>query len=203
MLNDEKSKLSYALGMNVVGSIAQQGFVLEDIDAFCAAIKDGATGNAPQITPEEANTLLMGEVQRQQEAKNEAHAGSIEAGKKFLDENAAREEVTALASGLQYEVMTEGTGEKPTFNSQVTTHYHGTLVDGRVFDSSVERGQPASFGVGQVIKGWTEALQLMNTGSKWKLTIPGELAYGANGAGDMIGPHETLIFEVELLSIDA
>ena len=118
-----------------------------------------------------------------------------------MAENAKRKEVTVLESGLQYEVLKQGNGPKPTATSQIKCHYHGTLINGEVFDSSVERGEPAIFGVGQVIKGWTEALQLMPVGSKWKLYIPSDLAYGDNGAGGKIGPGATLIFEVELLEI--
>lgn len=201
MLEDKDSKLSYALGMNVMVSIAQQGFEVKDPEAFAQAVKDGVAGAEPKLNPEEAGMLVMTAAKEIQEKKNEANKAATEAGKKYLEENKGKEGVTTLPSGLQYEVMAKGDGPKPTFNDRVTTHYHGTLVDGRVFDSSVDRGEPATFGVGQVIKGWTEALQLMNVGSKWKLTIPSDLAYGANGAGAMIGPHETLIFEVELLSI--
>ena len=127
---------------------------------------------------------------------------AISAGQAFLDENGKKEGVTTTASGLQYEVLTNGTGATPIESDQVTVHYHGTLVDGTVFDSSVERGQPATFPVNGVIPGWVEALQLMNVGSKYKLYIPSDLAYGERGAGGSIGPNETLIFEVELLSIN-
>ena len=126
-----------------------------------------------------------------------------EAGKAFLEENAKREEVTVLASGLQYEVLQAGEGDKPTASSTVKTHYHGTLISGEVFDSSVERGQPAEFPVNGVIAGWTEALQLMNVGTKWRLYVPSNLAYGERGAGGKIGPNTTLIFDVELLDIVA
>jgi len=136
------------------------------------------------------------------ELQAKQHAGAKEEGEAFLTANKEKEGVVTLPSGLQYQVITEGTGEKPSVNSNVTTHYHGTTIDGKVFDSSVQRGQPASFPVSGVIKGWTEALQLMPVGSKWRLFIPSELAYGERGAGDAIGPHSALIFEVELLSID-
>ena len=126
----------------------------------------------------------------------------IEDGANYLQENAKREGVTTLPSGLQYEVINDGTGPMPTIEDNVTTHYHGTLIDGTVFDSSVDRGEPASFPVGGVIKGWTEALQLMSVGSKWKLYVPYDLAYGERGAGAQIGPYSTLIFEVELISIN-
>ena len=138
--------------------------------------------------------------QKAAEAKKSS-AGAVQEGKEFLAENAKREEVTVLESGLQYEVLKQGNGPKPSISSQIKCHYHGTLINGEVFDSSVDRGEPAVLGVGQVIKGWTEALQLMPVGSKWKLYIPSDLAYGDNGAGAKIGPGTTLIFEVELLEI--
>ena len=130
------------------------------------------------------------------------YEGNIAEGKAFLETNAQREEVKVTPSGLQYEVLTEGTGAKPGATDKVTVHYHGMLIDGTVFDSSVERGQPATFGVNQVIKGWTEALQMMPECSKWKLYIPSDLAYGPRGAGPKIGPYATLIFEVELLKVN-
>jgi FKBP-type peptidyl-prolyl cis-trans isomerase FklB len=134
----------------------------------------------------------------QEKKSGAARQGGVD----FLASNAKKEGVTTLPSGLQYQVMVDGSGEKPTATNKVTTHYHGTTIDGKVFDSSVERGQPAQFGVNQVIAGWTEALQLMAVGSKWKLFIPSDLAYGERGAGADIPPHAALIFEVELISID-
>ena len=127
---------------------------------------------------------------------------TIEEGKTFLENNGKRPEVVTLESGLQYEIIKEGNGPVPNANNTVKVHYHGTLIDGTVFDSSVRRGEPAAFGVTQVISGWVEALQLMPVGSKWKLFIPSDLAYGAQGAGQHIGPHTTLVFEVELLGIE-
>ena len=127
---------------------------------------------------------------------------AVAKGKEFLEKNGKREGVTTTASGLQYEVMKMGSGDKPKETDEVTVHYHGTLTDGKVFDSSVDRGEPATFPLNGVIKGWTEALQLMPIGSKFKIFLPSDLAYGAQGAGQMIGPHETLIFEVELLKIN-
>ncbi|MCW9000892.1 MAG: FKBP-type peptidyl-prolyl cis-trans isomerase, partial [Kangiellaceae bacterium] len=126
---------------------------------------------------------------------------AAEAGRLYLEQNEKKEAVTVTESGLQYEVVTEGSGEKPTATSTVRTHYHGTLIDGTVFDSSYDRGQPAEFAVNGVIPGWTEALQMMTVGSKWRLTIPYELAYGERGAGGAIGPYSTLVFDVELLEI--
>jgi FKBP-type peptidyl-prolyl cis-trans isomerase FklB len=136
-----------------------------------------------------------------QEAKNKKMNETLEAGRKFLEENAKRPEVVSLPSGLQYEVLTMGDGPKPTANQTVKCHYHGTLIDGRVFDSSVQRKQPASFPLNQVIMGWTQALQLMPVGSKWRLYLPPHLAYGDRQTGPLIAPHSTLIFEVELLAI--
>lgn len=136
-----------------------------------------------------------------QEAKNKKMNETLEAGRKFLEENAKRPEVVSLPSGLQYEVLTMGDGPKPTANQTVKCHYHGTLIDGRVFDSSVQRKQPASFPLNQVIMGWTQAVQLMPVGSKWRLYLPPHLAYGDRQMGPLIAPHSTLIFEVELLAI--
>jgi FKBP-type peptidyl-prolyl cis-trans isomerase FklB len=151
------------------------------------------------MTAEVAQAAIQNYFQGVQEKKM---AANVEAGKKFLEENSKKPGVVTLPSGLQYQIIKEGTGPKPGPEDKVTTHYHGTLLNGKVFDSSVERGQPVSFAVNGVIPGWTEALQLMSVGSKWKLFIPSNLAYGERGAGGDIGPNETLIFEVELISID-
>ncbi len=190
-------KVSYALGINVAGSLQQQG--MNDIDAelFAEGLKDAFTGQL-KVSPQEVGATLQEYFEGLQKEK---FGANIEEGKKFLEENAKRDEVVVLESGLQYEVLTEGSGEKPKATDQVTTHYHGTLINGTVFDSSVERGQPATFPVNGVIQGWVEALQLMPVGSKWKLYVPSDLAYGERGAGQQIGPHTTLIFEVELLEI--
>jgi FKBP-type peptidyl-prolyl cis-trans isomerase len=194
----EMDSLSYALGVLLAQNLQSQGFDNLDETSMTTAIHDVLAGNEPKFTAEEANQVVQQYMMKKQQAK---HADAIEAGKAFLAENAKREEVKVTDSGLQYEVLKEGNGPKPTETSKVKVHYHGTLTDGTVFDSSVERGEPTSFGVNQVIKGWTEALQLMPQGSKWKLYIPSDLAYGPRGAGGKIGPYETLIFEVELLEI--
>jgi FKBP-type peptidyl-prolyl cis-trans isomerase FklB len=135
------------------------------------------------------------------EMKNQKNEANLQAGQKFLDENGKRPGVVVLASGLQYEIITEGTGPKPAATDKVTCHYHGTLIDGTVFDSSVRRGQPATFPLNMVIKGWTEGLQLMTVGSKWRFFIPPQLAYGDRQVSAQIGPNSTLIFDVELLGI--
>jgi len=194
----QMDSLSYSLGVLLAENLKQQGFDKLDEASLTMAIKDVMSGKETQISVQEANGFVQQYMQKKQEAK---FADAKQAGEAFLKENAKREEVTVLPSGLQYEVLEPGSGEKPSADSKVKVHYHGTLIDGTVFDSSVERGEPATFGVNQVISGWTEALQLMPEGAKWKLYIPSDLAYGARGAGQKIGPYSTLIFEVELLEI--
>ena len=194
----QMDSLSYSLGVLLAENLKQQGFDKLDEASLTTAIKDVMSGKETQISVQEANGLVQQYMQKKQESK---FADAKQAGEKFLKENAQREEVTVLPSGLQYEVLEPGSGEKPSAESKVKVHYHGTLIDGTVFDSSVERGEPATFGVNQVISGWTEALQLMPEGAKWKLYIPADLAYGERGAGQKIGPYATLIFEVELLEI--
>ena len=192
-------KLSYALGMSMATSLANSG--LSDINAkvFSKAVSDVLSKSELEMSPQEANEHIQVYFSKKQEEELKANT---EAGLEFLEENAKKEGVVTLPSGLQYEVLQEGEGAIPTESDRVKCHYHGTLIDGRVFDSSVERGQPAVFGVNQVIRGWVEALQLMPIGSKWRLFVPSDLAYGAQGAGDMIGPNSTLIFDVELLGIE-
>ncbi len=197
-LSNELDSVSYALGINIGSSLKQQGLEKVNAEIFAKAINDVYKGENAKMTFEQSNAFLQEYFQGLASKKLNANA---EAGKKFLAENAKKEGVVTLPSGLQYIVLKEGKGIKPTANDEVTTHYHGTLIDGTVFDSSVERGEPATFGVSQVIKGWTEALQLMNEGSKWRLFIPSNLAYGERGAGGSIGPNTTLIFEVELIKV--
>ncbi|MDA7794425.1 FKBP-type peptidyl-prolyl cis-trans isomerase [Flavobacteriales bacterium] len=192
-------KVSYSLGVNVAKSVKDQGLESIDSEAIAKAFKDVFEGNTLEISEEEANIVLQDYFGKLANKKQQVN---IEAGKKFLDENAKREGVVTTSTGLQYEVLKEGSGDSPKETDQVTVHYHGTLIDGTVFDSSVDRGQPATFPVNGVIPGWVEALQLMNTGAKYKLFIPSDLAYGERGAGGAIGPHSTLIFEVELISIN-
>ncbi|MCE8004978.1 FKBP-type peptidyl-prolyl cis-trans isomerase [Billgrantia ethanolica] len=199
----EDERLSYSLGIAYGQSIAQEYPEL-DVDAFSAAIRDIIEGNDTAMSAEEmAETLSQFQqdalAARQAEAEQLAERNLAE-GQAFLAENGEREEVTTTDSGLQYEVLESGDGESPGPSHHVEVHYEGTLVDGTVFDSSLERGQPLSFRVDQVIEGWQEALQLMSVGDTWMLFIPPELGYGAQGQGP-IGPNETLIFRVELLDV--
>ncbi|MCW3806669.1 FKBP-type peptidyl-prolyl cis-trans isomerase [Plebeiibacterium marinum] len=191
-------KLSYSLGLSIAGNLQNSGVAELDVDAFARGVKHHMEGATTEISQEEAGKIINTFFSELQAKQFEAN---IEAGKKFLAENEKREGVVTLESGLQYEIMTEGNGDKPKATDSVKCHYHGTLIDGTVFDSSVQRGEPAVFPVNGVIAGWVEALQLMSVGSKWKLFIPSDLAYGAQGAGQQIGPHTTLVFEVELLEI--
>jgi FKBP-type peptidyl-prolyl cis-trans isomerase FklB len=195
----EMEKVSYSLGVNVATGVKAQGLDTIDANAVAKAFKDVFAGNDLDISEEESMQVLQ-DYFGKLAAEKSAQAG--EAGSVYLTENGAREGVITTESGLQYEVMTEGSGAKPTADDQVTVHYHGMLTDGTVFDSSVDRGEPAQFGVTQVIPGWIEALQLMSVGDKWKLTIPSALAYGDRGAGGLIGPGATLVFEVELIGIN-
>ncbi len=197
-LTGELEKFSYALGMSIAGNLIQSGVKAINPELFLEGIKDTFGGVSPKLQPEEANRILESYIQK---AKNGEGSENLEAGLNFLAENRKKEGVIELPSGLQYKVLKEGEGELPTLNDQVKCHYHGTLIDGTVFDSSVSRGQPAVFPVNGVIKGWVEALQLMPEGSKWKLFVPSDLAYGNQGAGGAIGPNSTLIFDVELLEI--
>ena len=199
-LENELDSVSYSLGVNIGENIKNQ---FEDIslDNFKAGMKEVLDNEKdPKISGEQATAIIQGYFTKKQGQESES---MIEEGRKFLETNASKEGVTVLESGLQYEVLAQGDGiNMPKLEDNVTTHYHGTLMDGTVFDSSVDRGEPASFPVNGVIKGWTEALQLMSVGSKWKLYVPYDLAYGERGAGPQIGPYTTLIFEVELISIN-
>ncbi len=197
-LKNELDSLSYALGMSIANNLKSQG--VEDINssAMSAALKDVYTGGDTVMNPEDANKFINDYFASAMAKKSEVEQA---AGKKFLEENAKKEGVVVLPSGLQYKVIKMGDGPKPSKDDKVTTHYHGTLIDGTVFDSSVERNEPATFPVGGVIPGWVEALQMMPVGSKWKLFVPSDLAYGDRGAGPKIGPGATLIFDVELLKI--
>ena len=209
-LTTRKDKFSYALGMNIgknLGNQLKQGSVEVDWSLVGQGLKDStAEGGKTRLTEDEAKAVLT-EVQTEvgkqmQEKMKEAAAKNKAEGEAFLAANKSKEGVVTLPSGLQYKILTAGIGPKPTASDQVVCNYRGTLIDGTEFDSSYKRGKPATFGVGQVIKGWTEALQLMPVGSKWQLFIPSSLAYGERGGpGGAIGPNEALIFDVELISI--
>jgi FKBP-type peptidyl-prolyl cis-trans isomerase FklB len=205
-LKTQKEKASYALGMKIGSDLRRQG-IGESLDAAITAraLKDALAGSKALLTEDEERALLtqlQNEVRDKQQAKaHEAGVAARKEGEAFLAANKSKEGVVTLPSGLQYKILTAGTGQKPTANDKVTCNYRGTLINGKEFDSSYKRGEPTSFPVGGVIKGWTEALQLMPVGSKWQLFIPPDMAYGDRGAGSDIGPGETLIFEVELLSI--
>ena len=195
----ELDSVSYSLGVNI-GEYSKKQFEDINLDNFEAGMKDVLEKDVEaKISDNQAQAIIQSYFTKKQQKQSES---VIDEGINFLRENAKREEVITLASGLQYEIINDETGPKPSKEDNVTTHYHGTLIDGTVFDSSVDRGEPASFPVGGVIKGWTEALQLMSVGSKWKLYVPYDLAYGERGAGPQIGPYSTLIFEVELISIN-
>ena len=202
-LQSNIDSVSYAIGVLVGSNNLKQletapggGEISKEVMA--AAFRAASMGEEAALTDEQANELVRKffESASQREAQK-----ALEEGNAFLEKNKAREGVTTTQSGLQYEVITAGTGALPVATDQVRVHYHGTLIDGKVFDSSVDRGEPVVFGVNQVIPGWTEALQLMPVGSKWKIYLPSNIAYGERGAGGDIGPNSVLIFEVELLEI--
>ena len=191
-------KVSYALGLSIGNNLISSGIKNLNTEDFIKGVSDVLLGKAPDISYDEAKQVINDyfvKLQSEQVKLNK------EAGEEFLRINKEKPGVITLPSGLQYEIINKGTGAKPKATDSVKCHYHGTLINGTVFDSSVQRGEPATFGVSQVIQGWVEALQLMETGSKWRLFIPSELAYGARGAGEVIGPNSALIFEVELLDI--
>lgn len=188
--------ISYAIGMNIAGNLKQQNLKVNS-EMMAKAIDQILNGQTTWMEANAANAYIQGYFQNESMKKG---AANLKVGEKFLAENKTKAGVITLPSGLQYQIMTAGTGAKPTSADKVKVHYHGTLIDGSIFDSSVDRGQPAEFGVTQVIQGWVEALQLMPVGSKWKLFIPANLAYGPQGPPS-IGPNQMLIFEVELLDI--
>lgn len=191
-------KISYALGLSIGNNFLSSGINKLDIQSFTKAVEDVLNNVEPSMSYDEAKNIINEYFTKLQDEKLEINK---KAGEEFLSINKNKAGVVTLPSGLQYEVLTKGEGKTPTLTDQVTCHYHGTLIDGTVFDSSVQRGTPATFGVNQVIKGWTEALQLMPVGSKWRLYIPSDLAYGERGAGQSIEPNSTLIFDVEILDI--
>ncbi len=200
-----QEKTSYLIGRDLAANFTRQGLTV-NVEALAAGLHAALAGEPSAIGADEARAA-MAQLQQELQAAHEAKSMNAaddnrREGQAFLTKNSLRPEVTTLPSGLQYEVLRPGTGPKPTRRDSVTTHYHGTLLDGTIFDSSVERDEPATFPVGGVIAGWTEALQLMGTGAKWRLYIPANLAYGTQGAGGDIGPNATLVFDVELLKIN-
>lgn len=205
METKELDKISYALGLSMGNNFKASGIQQINVEDFADGVAAVFYGNQPKMTYDEAKEVIrqyFTEMEaRQKEEVSKLAEINEKAGKEFLDENGKRAEVKTTPSGLQYEVLKEGDGPQPESTDQVEVHYTGKLIDGTVFDSSEERGVPATFGVTQVIPGWVEALQLMKAGSRWRLFIPSQLAYGPNGAGGVIGPNATLIFDVELLKV--
>ena len=210
-LETPKQHASYAIGLSMAGQLGQGGLTLEEIDpaALAQGVIDALNEVDPRVSDEQIEAGLA-ELSKKMEAKQAsaqaaaegAASAALEAGRAFLEQNKAADGVTTTDSGLQYKVETAGEGDSPAASDSVSVHYEGRLLDGTVFDSSYQRGAPASFGVGQVIPGWTEALQLMKPGAKWEVWIPSELAYGPRGAGGDIGPNEVLNFTIELIEIN-
>lgn len=198
-IDTEHKKVSYGLGVLMATNLKSQGGDSLDLESLNNGIKDALLARPLKVSEQEAMAMVQPYMMKAMEKKT---AKAKEEGVKFCAENKSKEGVMVTPSGLQYKVLTKGTGKMPTTDSNVTVHYTGKLINGTVFDSSVERGQPANFGVTQVIAGWTEALQLMHEGDKWMLVIPSDLAYGERGAGGQIPPHSTLIFEVELIKVN-
>lgn len=198
-------KVSYALGMGIARQLAGMGGENLNIDDFAQALKDVLSGKEAQVDEREAQRLVSEFIEAQEAKKQAAMAEKGKAargeGEAFLAENAKKEGVITLPSGLQYTVISEGTGRKPKATDQVKCHYEGTLIDGTMFDSSIRRGEPAVFPLNGVIKGWTEGLQLMSEGAKYRFFIPFNLAYGSTGAGAMIPPYAALVFDVELIEV--
>ena len=197
----DEQKFSYAIGFQMGQNLKQNGVTNIDAGALSQAISDVLSGGKLKLSPQEMQAAMNSFQQKMMAERNASGEKAKKIGEEFLAKNKTKKGVVTTASGLQYEILKEGKGNKPKANDTVEVHYHGTLVNGKVFDSSVERGTPVSFPVTGVIKGWQEVLQLMPVGSKWKAYIPSELAYGTRGAGADIGPNETLIFEIELLNI--
>ncbi|MBC9912198.1 FKBP-type peptidyl-prolyl cis-trans isomerase [Chitinophaga varians] len=198
LLKNRIDSVSYGIGVNIAENLKAQGLSNVNTTLLAKAVQDMLTNKTLTLSKEQSEMSISNYLQQ---LKAEKVAKNREASDKFLAENKTKPGVVTLPSGLQYQVLKEGNGPKPTINDKVKTHYHGTLIDGTVFDSSVERGEPISFPVSGVIRGWTEALQLMPVGSKWRLFIPSDLAYGDRGAGAKIGPGAALVFDVELLDI--
>ncbi len=205
-LDTDAKKLGYTIGMDIGNSLKQQGGEM-DLDAMFAAVRDVYEGKDTQLTVEEATAIRQDFMTRRREAaaaeREQQATNNVTEGESFLAGNADKAGVMVTDSGLQYEVITAGDGDKPSATDRVTVHYRGTLLNGQEFDSSYSRGQPATFALNQVIPGWTEGVQLMSVGSTYKFFVPSALAYAERGAGQLIGPNATLIFDVELISIDS
>lgn len=194
-------KMSYSIGRQIGESIRQSGLDV-DLNLVLLGMQEQVAGKPDRVNDEDRQAIAT-EMQRQRQERQEKQGElNLVEGKKFLDENKAKSGVKVLPSGLQYRVVAAGQGAKPSLKDRVTVQYRGTLIDGTEFDSSYKRGKPATFEVGGVIRGWTEALQMMQEGAKWQLFIPADLAYGERGAGEMIGPNATLIFDVELIKVN-
>ncbi|WP_185232674.1 FKBP-type peptidyl-prolyl cis-trans isomerase [Teredinibacter franksiae] len=200
-LSSNESRVSYGIGLQVGKQLSENTFEGMNYNAVAKGVVDALEGNTPEVSDADLNAAFAEIRGRMEAAEAEQATTKAADGEAFLAENAKKPGITVTESGLQYEILASGDGDKPTASSTVRTHYHGTLIDGTVFDSSVSRGEPAEFPVNGVIAGWTEALQLMPVGAKWKLYIPYDLAYGPRGAGGSIAPYAALVFEVELLEI--
>lgn len=200
-LGSDEQKVSYGLGRQFGEHLLQTHIRGIDLEAVIAGLEQAYLGQACVISADDLEAAYQAIEARLKVAARERAGKVFQEGEQFLERNSRRNNVVALPSGLQYEILEKGTGPRPGLHSQVLAHYHGTLLDGTVFDSSVDRGEPAEFAVNQVIAGWTEALQLMPCGSRWRLFIPSRLAYGERGAGAHIPPNATLIFEVQLLEM--
>ncbi len=200
-LSTDEQKVSYGFGLQFAEQLRRNHFEGMDLEAVLAGVQHQYNNQQAVLTSEQMNPAYETIQKRQKGKSAETDSKREDLAKQFLEANAAREGVTTTDSGLQYEVLEAGSGAKPTAQSTVLTHYHGTLIDGTVFDSSVERGEPAEFGVTQVIPAWTEALLMMSVGDKWRIACPPVLAYGAQGAGDSIPPNTALVFEIHLIEI--
>ncbi|MEQ8938941.1 MAG: FKBP-type peptidyl-prolyl cis-trans isomerase [Gammaproteobacteria bacterium] len=196
----DREKLSYSMGIFFGQTVTRQNIDV-DIPAFIQAVEDVLSNKELKLDMDEMQQILSAYQQKEQEQRSQKASSNLEEGEQYLAENKARDGVVELDSGLQYKVIEKGEGASPEADDTVVVHYRGTLLDGTEFDSSYSRGEPAALGVNRVIKGWQEALQLMKVGSKWQIAVPAELAYGDRGAGNVIGPNSTLLFDIELLEI--
>ena len=200
-INTDKQKLSYAMGTYFALGVTQQDMNI-DVPAFIQAVEDALNGNEPKISMKEMQDILAQYKETFAKQQTDAVAANRKAGNVFLAENKKKEGVIESPSGLQYKIIKVGEGSQPTAGSNITVHYKGTLINGTVFDSSYDRGEPATLSLSQVIKGWQEAIPMMKTGSKWQIYVPSKLAYGDRSAGQLIGPASTLIFDIELISVN-